>query len=123
GNTITAHTGIVVDAVTIAAVHGVAIGGKPPVLPEVGSEHSIHVVHLEAGRRRRIRALHVCCAGIRSELAIGQKLLQRRISLKMTDEILHGDATGVLAVDNGDSFAVILLLAAQTAMDGATVRE
>src|SRR5262249_55620090 len=36
-----------VDAVAVAAIHRVAIGGEPPVLPEIGGEHSVDAAEIE----------------------------------------------------------------------------
>src|SRR5262249_21270107 len=68
-----------VDAVTVAAIHGVAVGGESPVHGEIWRGHvgkaGVRVIgNAEARSCRRQRANHVSRAGVQGESAIGKLL-------------------------------------------------
>ena len=99
-----AHGRIGADAVAIAAIHGIAIGGEPPILPEIRSGNIGDRVAVDEGivhRKAWIRnwmslvGIHTDRAGASGELTIRQKLVLRGVSLEIAYEVLRADPAGV----------------------------
>src|SRR5215470_5605480 len=93
---------ISVNAVGVAAVHGVAVGSEPPILPQlrsgnIGNGVAIRVLgigHRKARRGRRQQALHAGCTRIAGKYAI-RELVERCISFKVGDDFLLADSAGI----------------------------
>src|SRR5262249_52554786 len=74
--------------VVVAAVNCVAIRGEAPILPESRSCNAVH-------RKTIGRLSNRSQAGLRTENVIRTDLLERRISFKVADYILHLNSSGV----------------------------
>src|SRR5690349_11315217 len=120
-----------VNAVSVAAVDGIAVGREPPILPEIwggyiGDRIAVCVSAIrntEAGCGGRQRTRHVRCTGVCRKGTVGKRLLQGRISLEVTHNKLHRDISrvrgwGGLAFEcaNGNGITRVRLLIVQAAV-------
>src|SRR5258708_9539190 len=75
--------------IAVAAVNGVAIGGEPPILPEVGRRDAGH------RKTRRFACTHGSARSKRKRPAVGHPLPERAVGLEVADDVHHLDVAFV----------------------------